>query len=118
MKIRTHVFALGKCVFCGARQEIAETDPETGFPMPDTRTCVERDIGSHDLRPEPKRREYGCEDFAAIQARIAEIREAAKPLCTISGQLLERCLRSSAKCGESCHNRDDWTGPAEAGVYC
>jgi len=121
MKIREHLFALGRCQFCGARQEITEVD-ELGCPMPDTRSCIEREDYQTRPRPEPKLRQIACEDAEAIMAAMLAIREAAKPRCAQSGQTVHDCLRTSARCPETCHHREFWTGPQiapeEAGAYC
>ena len=121
MKIREHVFTLGRCVFCGARQETTEVD-EFGNRLPDTRTCVERDIGAHVLRPEPARRTLAHEDFKAIRAAMIAIREAAKPRCEATQKTVHDCLRTSAKCPEACPHSAYWVGPEfmpeEAGAFC
>lgn len=68
-----------------------------------------------DIRPEPARRVFGCEDAEFIAQRIIQIREDAKPRCKLNGNMsLTDCLRSPTKCGENCPDRDYWTGPQVA----
>ena len=122
MKISQHVFTLGKCVFCGARQETTEVD-EFGNRVPDSRTCIPREDGINDLRPEPKRRELACEDATIIAARMIEIAQERRPKCPVNGSDLYACLRTASKCGDNCEYRDCWMGPEtknveEAGAYC
>ena len=50
--------------------------------------------------------------FDFIRARLAEIRAAAVAVCPINpGRSLFDCLRSAARCPESCPHRADWIGP-------
>lgn len=61
MKIRQHTRFPEKnwCRFCGGR-----CDDHGNFS--DELRCVERDDGINALAPEPKRREYACEDAETI----------------------------------------------------
>ena len=124
MKVRQHVWLLGRCKICGADEVSVVADRHNvSGPLPvDERQCVERDDYQSDLRPEPARRTFGCEDAEFIAQRIAQLREDAKPKCKLNGStLLANCLRSPSKCSDACPDRDDWTGPEKAeevGAYC
>lgn len=78
MKIREHVWVADACLVCGAMswaklraQAVlaGKTDPGTT----DERQCLEREDYVSDLRPEPKRREYACEQFEEIKRRADEV---------------------------------------------
>ena len=118
MKVRQHVWVLGRCKICGADEiSIVAARHNTTADKPDERTCLERDDYQSDARPEPFRRQYAHEDFDFISARIIELRREAVPKCKVTSNPLFECLRSSAKCGDSCPDRDAWVGP-EAGAFC
>ena len=123
MKVRQHVWVLGRCKICGADEiSIVAERHNTTADKPDERTCLERDDYQSGLCPEPTRRMFAHEDADFIAQRIAQIREDAKPKCKLNGStLLSACLRSTSKCSDTCPDRDDWTGPEkaeEAGAFC
>jgi hypothetical protein len=124
MKIREHIFLPGgKCMICGATriELLASQLGKTDAPE-DQRSCLLREDWGGKQRPEPARRTYAHEDFDAIQAAMIAIREAAKPRCAQSGQTVHDCLRTSARCPETCPNHEFWVGPQiapeEAGAFC
>lgn len=127
MKIRQHVFTLGRCIYCGAKDlpTLAAEAKERGFlgeVKPDERSCIEREDGQNSLRPEPARRQLACEDADAIHAAMIAIREAAKPRCPSTKKTVHDCLRTSARCPETCPHHEFWVGPElppeAAGAYC
>lgn len=71
---------------------------------------------------------YAADDFAAIRAALYAHRTEAVPRCPIANdRTLYNCLRSPARCGDTCPHRDAWIGPEEnvdvtkyaaAGAYC
>ena len=132
MNIREHVFTLGRCVFCGAK-DVALLAAEwkaagnSGEPEPDTRQCLPREDGlsARGMRPEPARRRYAYEDADAIQAALAVICEAEQPRCPRgNGMSLYNCLRSGNRCPAECPAYADWIGPDDplvsfaAGAFC
>lgn len=44
-----------------------------------TATCLQRSIPKSDLAPEPKRREYACDDVDTIAARLEELAKERLP---------------------------------------
>lgn len=69
--IATHEFPEGDrfCKWCGALQH-----PQM------TATCLQRAIPKSELMPEPKRRQFSCEDAEVISARLAELLKERFPL--------------------------------------
>ena len=52
-----------------------------------------------------------ADEFDAIRARLAQLREEAIPRCPmLPTQTLHECLRSSSRCNNSCPNHGDWIG--------
>jgi hypothetical protein len=77
-KVREHVWVGDRCLVCGAltyselrsqKVSAGETDPG---PV-DGRQCLEREDYVGTLRPEPSRRQYACEQFSEIKARLHEV---------------------------------------------
>jgi hypothetical protein len=57
-----------------------------------------------------------ADSFDFIRARLQEIRTAAVPVCPLNpDRTLFNCLRTSARCPESCPHRGDWIGPGSDG---
>lgn len=53
-----------------------------------------------------------ADSFAEILANRDRIRKEAEPQCPFSpGRNLYDCLRSTARCGDACPNKNDWIGP-------
>ncbi len=79
MVVREHRWVAGKCMHCGAPDWPSvlqvHLDRCQTPPMRDERICVPRDDhqDQRKLRPEPKRREYACEAYDAINARLKEV---------------------------------------------
>ena len=86
-------------------------------PGPES-TCIARiATAATGLAPEPKRREIACEDADIIAIRMAQIREAERPMCPlVACRTLYDCLRTAAQCGDSCPHRHEWVGPNEEGL--
>lgn len=63
MNIREHEFVDEWCKWCGLKQN--ENAHQYG--------CLQRAIPPTELAPEPKRREYACNDVETISARLAEL---------------------------------------------
>ena len=135
MNIREHVFTLGRCVFCGAKDVAllaaewqASRIGHSGEPEPDTRQCLPREDGlsARGMRPEPARRQIACEDADAIQAALSTIRAAEQPQCPRgNGMSLYNCLRTGGRCPAECPAYADWIGPDDhpavafaAGAFC
>lgn len=69
MKLQVHEFLDDNfCKWCG---QINVPDLQT--------TCLQRDIPPDARMPEPKRREYACEAFDEIRARLAEVEKESLP---------------------------------------
>jgi len=116
LKVREHTYINGVCRWCGAKDLsalIAEARAlgKDGEVKPDERSCIEREDYQSNLRPEPVRRIPACEDSETISARLAELAEERQPKCSLTGQLLYTCLRSSAVCGVNCPHPGAWIGP-------
>lgn len=71
--LRQHEFPEGEgnrwCRFCGCLYH-----PQM------TALCLQRAIPGSELAPEPKRREYACEDATTIAARLVEIAKERLPV--------------------------------------
>jgi hypothetical protein len=53
-----------------------------------------------------------ADSFDSIRTRMAEIRAAEVQFCPLNTlRTLFNCLRSLARCPESCPYRNDWMGP-------
>jgi len=53
-----------------------------------------------------------ADSFDFIRTRLREIRAAEVPFCPLNmGRTLFDCLRSAARCPETCPDRNDWIGP-------
>lgn len=63
MTLAMHEFVEGWCLHCGLREN----------PNAAQYGCLQREIGISDLMPEPKRREYACDDADIISARLIEL---------------------------------------------
>ena len=81
MKVRKHFFVNNDhCVFCGAlywpKLQKLYSDRGQAVPQTDERTCIERDDHIHpkEMRPEPKARQYACDDVDTIKAAIDALR--------------------------------------------
>lgn len=69
MNQQKHEFVNGRCVHCGAMDN----------PQSQMLTCLQRAIPKDELRPEPARRQYSCEAFDDIKARLDELAKERLP---------------------------------------
>lgn len=69
MKTPVHEFVDGWCLHCGLKEN----------PNATQYGCLQRSILPGDMAPEPKRREFACEDGDAISARIVELAKERLP---------------------------------------